>query len=77
VAAGVFELREVFEPHAAAGLSAGPLVVGTVVSFAFGLGSIAWLLRYLRTRSTAVFIGYRVVLGAALLLMLHRGLLQP
>jgi undecaprenyl-diphosphatase len=77
VAAGLFEMKEVFAPHAAAGLSAGPLIVGTIVSFAFGLGSIAWLLRFLRTRSTAIFIGYRVVLGVMLLLLLNNGFLRP
>lgn len=77
VAAGLFELREVFEPDAAAALAAGPLVVGTVVSFAFGLGSIAWLLRFLRTRSTAVFVAYRVLLGVLLLALLGNGVLAP
>lgn len=78
VAAGVFEARHVLDPQpAGAALTAVPLIVGTVVSFAFGFGSIAWLLRFLQTRSTAVFIVYRVVLGALILLLLREGFLTP
>ena len=43
----------------------------------FGLWSIAWLLRFLRTRSTAIFVVYRVLLGAALLVLLTQGVLEP
>ena len=38
----------------------------TVISFAVGLASIAWLLRYVSRHSTSVFIGYRVALGLLL-----------
>jgi undecaprenyl-diphosphatase len=47
----------------------GPLVAGLITSFAFGMLAIAVLLRFLRTRSTNVFIAYRVVLAAALLIL--------
>jgi undecaprenyl-diphosphatase len=53
------------------------LVVGTVVSFAVGLATIAGLLRFLRTRSMLVFVVYRVVLGVALIGLLSAGVLQP
>lgn len=77
VAAGLFELRHAFGPHAAGeALTVGPLVVGTLVSFAAGYGSIAWLLRFLRTRSTAVFVVYRLLLGGALLALLSAGVLK-
>ena len=77
VAAGLFELRHAFEAHQAGeALTAGPLLVGTVVSFVLGLGAIAWLLRFLRTRSTAIFIVYRLLLGAALLVLLSQGIVK-
>jgi undecaprenyl-diphosphatase len=78
VAAGLFELRHAFK-HTAPGdaLSAGPLVVGTLVSFVLGWLSIAWLLRFLRTRSTLIFIVYRLLLGATLLTLLTLGVLKP
>lgn len=74
--AGLLELKHLLQ-------STGPrpstlmLAVGTVVAFGSGLAAIAWLLRYLRTRSTLVFIVYRVALGLALLGLLHAGVLKP
>jgi undecaprenyl-diphosphatase len=53
------------------------LVVGTVVAFASGLAAIAGLLRLLRNHSTLIFIGYRIVLGVLLLVLLGTGVLQP
>jgi undecaprenyl pyrophosphate phosphatase UppP len=35
------------------------------------------LLRFLRTHSTGIFIGYRLVVGAAILLLLAGGFIQP
>jgi undecaprenyl-diphosphatase len=46
-----------------------PLAAGLITSFAFGMLAIAVLLRFLRTRSTNVFIAYRVVLAAAVLIL--------
>jgi undecaprenyl-diphosphatase len=45
----------------------GPIAVGLAASFAFGVAAIALLLRYLRTRSTDIFVAYRVVLAAVVL----------
>lgn len=73
--AGVFELKHLLEaterPPAVA------LWVGTLVAFASGMAAIAWLLSYLRKRSTLVFIVYRVALGVALLALLQAGVLRP
>jgi undecaprenyl-diphosphatase len=44
-----------------------PLVVGIITSAFFGFVSIAGLMRYLQTRSTFVFINYRMALGICLL----------
>ncbi len=74
-AAGVFEMRHLVrsgEPFT------GPdVLVGTVVAFLTGLLAIAWLLRFLRTRSTIVFVVYRFLLGGLLLLLLASGRLSP
>ena len=51
--------------------------VATIVSAIVGYASIWFLLRYLRTHSTGIFIGYRLFLGAAILLMLAGGFIQP
>jgi undecaprenyl-diphosphatase len=70
-ASGVLELKEAINK-----LPDGsylPLIVATIVSGLVGYASIWFLLRYLRTHSTAVFIVYRLVVGAAILFALIGG----
>jgi undecaprenyl-diphosphatase len=69
-AAGVFELPKVLRTP---GLAGAPLVVGLLVAAVSGYLSIAWLLRFLRTRTTFPFVVYRVLLGAALLIGVATG----
>jgi undecaprenyl-diphosphatase len=64
-ASGLLELKEAFEKLPAG--SYGSLFVATVVSGAVGYASIWFLLRYLRTHSTGVFIVYRVIVGGLIL----------
>jgi undecaprenyl-diphosphatase len=73
--AGLFELKHLLE--ATERPSTLALVVGTLVAFGSGWAAIAWLLSYLRRRSTLVFIVYRVALGCLLLVLLQRGVLHP
>lgn len=70
-ASGLLELREAIEKLPAG--SYGALVVATIVSGAVGYASIWFLLRFLRTHSTGVFIVYRVIVGAAILVALAAG----
>lgn len=49
------------------------LIVATVVSGVVGYLSIAFLLKYLRTRTTRVFVIYRIALAAILLALLMTG----
>lgn len=65
-AAGGFELLQVVRGGGVA-IQVVPLVAGLVTSFAFGILAIAVLLRFLQTRSTDVFVAYRVVLAAIVL----------
>ena len=46
-----------------------PTLAGLFTSFVFGITAIAVLLRYLRTRSTDIFVAYRVVLAAIVLVV--------
>ncbi|HYO67077.1 MAG TPA: undecaprenyl-diphosphate phosphatase [Archangium sp.] len=73
--AGIFELQHLLE--ATERPSTMALVTGTLVAFASGWAAIAWLLSYLRKRSTLIFIVYRVVLGVVLLVLLNQGFLRP
>jgi undecaprenyl-diphosphatase len=63
-AAGVFELPKLLHDHE---VGAGALVVGLATAAIAGYLSIAWLLRFLRTRTTYGFVVYRVILGIAVL----------
>jgi len=73
--AGLFELKHLLEAQDRP--STQVLLMGTFVAFVSGMAAIAGLLRYLRTRTTQVFVAYRLVLGLALLGLLHLGVLQP
>ncbi|MCZ7555921.1 MAG: undecaprenyl-diphosphate phosphatase [Bacteroidia bacterium] len=53
------------------------LLVATVVSGIVGYASIEFLLRFLRSHSTTVFILYRIGLGVLLIVMLSTQILQP
>src|SRR4026207_598935 len=70
-ASGLLELKEAVEKLPAG--SYGSLAVATVVSGVVGYASIWFLLRYLRTHSTGVFIVYRGIVGAVILAALAAG----
>jgi len=72
--AGMLELIHERSHLAAAGWTA--VIVGIVVAFISGYASIWFLIRYLRTHTTAVFIYYRYVLGAVMLVLLATGRLS-
>jgi undecaprenyl-diphosphatase len=65
--AAVFELRKVISGEAGVDVSVEPLVVGMVAAFISGMLAIGVLLRYVRTRSLNVFVGYRLVLAGVVL----------
>jgi undecaprenyl-diphosphatase len=74
VGAGVFEMPEI--PHGSNIYGPWPTFVATVVSFLVGYAAIAWLLRYVSTRSYLPFVLYRVALGGFTLTMLSVGVLS-
>jgi undecaprenyl-diphosphatase len=73
-ASGLLELREAIEKLPTG--SYFSLVVATVVAGVVGYASIWFLLRFLRTHSTGVFIVYRLIVGALILLALIGGYLS-
>jgi undecaprenyl-diphosphatase len=74
VGAGLFELKEI--PGGDNSFGWGPTITATVVSFVVGYAAIAWLLRWVSTRSYAPFVVYRIVLGTAVLILLGAGVLS-
>jgi undecaprenyl-diphosphatase len=73
IGAGLFELKDV--PNGQNDYGWGATVVATVVSFVVGYAAIAWLLRYVSTRSYLPFVVYRVGLGLLTLGLLWTGVL--
>ena len=71
VGAGLFELKEI--PGGDNTYGWGPTIVATVVSFVVGYAAIAWLLRYVTTRSYLPFVIYRICLGSLVLVLLATG----
>ena len=70
-ASGVLELKEAM--HKLPPQTYLPLMIATVVSGLVGYASIWFLLRFLRTHSTGLFIVYRLLVGAAILFALVGG----
>ena len=70
-AAGIFQLFDAKAELARVGTT--PILVGIAVAFVSGWLSIYFLLRYLRTHTTHIFIYYRYVVGAILAVMLITG----
>ena len=54
----------------------GALFVATLLAFVAGYASIAFLLRYLTSHSTIVFVVYRVALGALVLVLVSAGAIE-
>ncbi|HEY3613306.1 MAG TPA: undecaprenyl-diphosphate phosphatase [Gaiellales bacterium] len=70
VLSGLLELRHATEGN---GPGAGATIIATVIAFVVGYASIAFLLRFLTTHSTRVFVVYRVVVGAIVLVLATTG----
>jgi len=74
VLSGLYQL-----PDATSADGAGVVAtaVATIAAFISGYAAIAWLLRWLTTHSTAVFVIYRVALGGLVWVLLLVGTLEP
>jgi undecaprenyl-diphosphatase len=75
VGAGLFELQEI--PGGENAYGPVPTAVATLVSFLIGYAAIAWLLRWVSTRSYLPFVIYRIILGSLTLALVWQGVLQP
>jgi undecaprenyl-diphosphatase len=71
--AGIFEWPSALAEGAEYGL--GPTLLATAVSFVVGYAVVAWLFRWLQTRTYTPFVLYRVALGVLTLGLLAGGVL--
>ena len=74
LASGLFSLPDAFHPEGA-GMSASglQLLVGTVIAFVIGYAAVAWFLKFLVSHSMYWFVGYRVIVGVVVLILLGTG----
>jgi undecaprenyl-diphosphatase len=54
-----------------------PTIVATLVSFIVGWFAVSWLLKFIARHSYSIFIGYRLVLGAVLMVLLATNVIEP
>ena len=70
-ASGIFSLPDAFHPVGEGMSASGPqLLVATVIAFVVGFAAVAWFLRFLVRHSMYWFVGYRVLLGTVVLVLL-------
>jgi undecaprenyl-diphosphatase len=75
---GLYELKDAISTNGApAAFSLGETFVATAIAFVIGYAVIAWLLKFVSTKSFMPFIVYRVLLGSALLMLLATGVINP
>jgi undecaprenyl-diphosphatase len=70
-ASGILEMREALKVLSMGDLSS--LVLGTIAAGISGYLAIWFLLSYLRSRTTVIFIVYRVVVGALIIFLIKSG----
>ena len=74
---GLYELKGALEDKASVQLfSLSQTLVATSIAFVVGYAVIAWLLKFVQTKSFMPFIIYRVVLGSVLLVLLALGVIN-
>jgi undecaprenyl-diphosphatase len=76
VLSGLLELGTILSEDEGEHTSLVALVVATLTAFVAGYAAIAWLLRYLATHSTVIFVVYRVALGALVLALTAAGAIE-
>lgn len=72
LASGFYQALDISNDPA---VSWGPTILATVIAFGIGYAVIAWLLRYVSTKSYMPFVIYRIGLGTLVLLLLATGVL--
>jgi undecaprenyl-diphosphatase len=74
---GLYELKDAFSSDAAPNVFTIPeTLVATGVAFVIGYAVIAWLLKFVSTKSFMPFIIYRVALGSLILILLATGVIS-
>ena len=71
---GLYSLPDAFHPEGAGqSATAVQLLIGTAIAFVVGYAAIAWFLKFLVSHSMYWFVGYRLIIGSAILILLATG----
>jgi undecaprenyl-diphosphatase len=70
---GFYQLKKAIDEPGTQVFSLPETLVATTAAFLVGYAVIAWLMRYISTKSFTPFVIYRIVLGTALLIALATG----
>jgi len=73
---GLYELKTAIGDSTVSVYSAPEILLATVTAFVIGFAVIAWLMKFISTKSFIPFVIYRVALGSALLVALATGLIS-
>ena len=76
VLSGLLELGTIVNGDDGHDVGIAALILATLLAFVTGYASIAFLLRFLERHSTAVFVAYRVALGALVLVLVGAGAIR-
>ncbi len=76
VLSGLLELGSIANGEEGQHVGAGNLAIATALAFVTGYAAIAWMLRFLTSHSTMVFVVYRVALGVVVLALAASGAIQ-
>jgi len=74
-ASGLLEMKEAVK--SIGGIGTANLAVSALVSALVGYASIAFLMNYLRHHTTYLFIGYRLIVGTLILILVFAGWVMP
>jgi undecaprenyl-diphosphatase len=73
---GLYELKSALGETSTNAFTMSQTFGATVVAFIVGYSVIAWLMKFISTRTFTPFVIYRIVLGSALLIALATGVLS-
>ena len=73
---GLYELKKALGDSSVSVYSMPEILIATVTAFIIGYAVIAWLMKYISTKSFTPFVIYRVALGSVLLIALATGVIS-
>ena len=74
---GFYQLKDAFGSEASNVYSLPQTFIATAIAFVVGYAVIAWLLKFVTTKSFMPFIIYRIALGTTILVLLSAGIINP